>query len=96
MFKLIVTDGQTFNNYDLLCDSILEFIASNNAESLEIVSSDVRGADNFGVKSAEENDILVKHFPSYWDLFGKSAAMYHNSKSYTNLRRIIATLFASS
>lgn len=72
--KVIIAGSRTFNNYELLCESLKDINIS------EIVCGGARGADSLGEKYAKEHNIPIKYFYPQWDLLGKKAGMIRNQE----------------
>lgn len=72
--KLIIAGSRTFNNFTLLCESLVSF------ESMvtEVVSGTAAGADMMGEYWADAVGIKIMRFPAQWDLLGKSAGYIRN------------------
>jgi len=72
--KLIIAGTRTFNDFTLLCTSLVPY------ESIvtEVVSGTASGADQMGEYWAEALGIPVKRFPAQWDLLGNSAGYIRN------------------
>ena len=72
--KVIIAGTRTFNNYQLLCNTIKEL----NINIDEIVCGGAKGADALGAKYAKENNIPIKYFLADWDKYGKGAGPIRN------------------
>ena len=72
--KVIIAGTRTFNDYQLLCNTIKEL----NISIDEIVCGGARGADTLGEKYAKENNIPIKYFLAEWDKYGKRAGFIRN------------------
>ena len=72
--KVIIAGTRTFNNYQLLCNTIKEL----NINIDEIVCGRAKGADALGEKDAKENNIPIKYFLADWDKYGKGAGPIRN------------------
>ena len=76
--KVIIAGGRDFTDYEYLkktCDVILYGI-----KSVVIVSGKANGADKLGEKYAHEKQHVVKSFPAFWDVYGKSAGYKRNEQ----------------
>lgn len=78
--KLIIAGSRTFNNYQLLEESILA--ETNNLElgPTEIVSGMAKGADRLGELFAGKHNIKVAYYPANWALYGKKAGFLRNKE----------------
>lgn len=72
--KVIIAGTRTFNDYQLLCNTIKEL----NINIDEIVCGGAKGADALGEKYAKENNISIKYFLADWDKYGKRAGPIRN------------------
>ena len=77
MERIIICGTRTFDNYQLLCQT-LDKIITNPAKA-EIVSGRAKGADILGERYAKEHNIPLVMFPAQWDLYGKSAGFKRNA-----------------
>jgi hypothetical protein len=79
-FKLIVAGGRDFNNYDQMCDALMEL--ADDPELLgpyevSIVSGMARGADALAAHFARTNSIKLYPMPADWNT-GKGAGYARN------------------
>ena len=74
--KLIIAGGRDFSDYDLLKNTLDDFLADK--VDVEIISGGARGADELGERYGRENHLLIVRFPANWDLYGKSAGPIRN------------------
>lgn len=74
--KLIIAGGRDFTNYELLYNTVTNFI--NNDSNIEIISGGANGADKLGERYATENGYLIIKFLAKWDKYGKSAGYKRN------------------
>lgn len=70
--KTIVAGSRTFNDYELLENTLKEH------EITEIVSGTARGADSLGEDYGIKYNIPIVKFPPNWDKYGKSAGYIRN------------------
>ena len=83
MYRIIIAGSRTFDNYELLEESLNEYIAEvfqKKVDSIEIISGTAKGADSLGEKYAIEHNYLIKRFPADWNKYGKSAGYIRNEK----------------
>lgn len=76
--RLIIAGTRTFNDYELLRDTVKSFIG--DCTDVEIVSGTAEGADKLGERFAEEFGYPVKRFPADWKLHGKAAGPIRNEQ----------------
>lgn len=74
--KIIIAGSRNFNNYNLLKNTLVPFIAENNVK--EIVSGGARGADKLGALLGEQMHIPVKIFYPDWEGYSKAAGIIRN------------------
>lgn len=75
--KLIIAGSRSFDNYELLKDSLLKDFQNNLTE---IVSGTARGADKLGERYALEFNIPITYFKPDWELHRKSAGYIRNEQ----------------
>jgi hypothetical protein len=80
--KLIVAGSRTFNDYQLLEDSIFNFLAilKYKISETEIVSGTAGGADKLGERFAHRQRLKCTRFQANWEKFGKSAGYKRNEQ----------------
>lgn len=81
-FKLIVAGGRDFNNYDLLCNELME-LADDPLKlgpyEVSIVSGMARGADALAVQFARTHGVKLYEMPADWNgPHGKGAGYARN------------------
>jgi len=80
--KVIVAGSRTFNDYELLketLDTFKMYLAKKCVdEPIEIVSGTARGADKMGEQWAKENGCVIHEFKPDWDGLGKYAGYKRN------------------
>lgn len=74
--KLIIAGGRDFNDYDLLCDKVSQFIGDE--KNITIVSGLAKGADTLGCNYAAENNYPIEGFAAEWHIHGRSAGIRRN------------------
>ena len=80
-FKLIVTGGRDFNDYETLCDELNDLAYNEYADrEVSIVSGMARGADALTVKFAKEVGVKLYEFPADWSHYGKRAGFIRNAQ----------------
>ena len=70
--KVIIAGTRTFNNYQLLCNTIKKL----NINIDEIICGGAKGADALGEKYAKENNIPIKYFLADWNKYGKGGGAH--------------------
>jgi len=78
MLKIVVAGSRTFNNYELLKQTLDVYIG--NQQNVEIVSGTARGADQLGEQYAREKGFTIKRFPADWEKYGKRAGYLRNEE----------------
>lgn len=88
--KIAIIGSRTFNNYELLRQSLDEFSFEANADISLIVSGGAKGADSLGERYAQENDIETLIFLPDWKKHGKGAGFVRNQLIIDNSDFVIA------
>ena len=65
MFRVIIAGTRTFDDYDLLCRS-MDYYLQNIQEPIQILCGLAKGADQLGLKYAQEHGYEVQGFPANW------------------------------
>lgn len=86
--RLIIAGGRDFNDYDLLCDKVSQFIG--NTSDVTIVSGLAKGADALGCDYANENNYPLEGFAAEWHIHGRSAGIRRNKYMAKNADSLIA------
>ena len=86
--RLAIVGSREFTDYDLLCNTMKDFIAKHGMPS-SIVSGGARGADTLAERWAKENDVGVIIFKPDWSK-GKGAALERNFDIVGNCTHMIA------
>lgn len=95
MIRIIVAGSRNFNNYSLLEQSLMDYIAGNfDPNDIEIISGGARGADSLGERFARECQLKLKRFPADWDRYGKSAGYRRNAEMADYAKQETGVLFA--
>lgn len=74
--KLIIAGGRDFSDYDLLKNTLDNFLADKVGVS--IITGGAKGADELGERYGRENYLSFVRFLANWDLYGKSAGVIRN------------------
>lgn len=94
MIRIIVAGSRNFNNYSLLEQSLMDYIAGNfDPNEIEIISGGARGADSLGERFARECQLKLKRFPADWDRYGKSAGYLRNAEMADYAKQETGVLF---
>ena len=75
--KIVVAGSRTFNDYDLLETTLLNYLKENKND-VTIISGAARGADQLGERFARHHGYNLKCFPAQWDAYGRSARIIRN------------------
>ena len=95
MIRIIVAGSRNFNNYSLLEQSLMDYIAGNfDPNDIEIISGGARGADSLGERFARTCQLKLKRFPADWDRYGKSAGYLRNAEMADYAKQETGVLFA--
>lgn len=89
--RLIIAGGREFDDYDLLCDKVSQFIGTE--QNVTIISGLAKGADTLGLKYAEENGYPIEAFAAEWvkdGQFDKSAGIKRNKLMAKSADSLIA------
>lgn len=76
--KLAVVGSRTFNDYNLLKESIDNLINEKKIKIDALVSGGAKGADSLGAQYGQENNIPLIEFKPDWKKYGKSAGFKRN------------------
>ena len=77
--KVIIAGSRTFNNYDLLCETMAHLL-DNGLITHEIVCGGARGTDELGARWAKAVNIPIKYFYADWNKYGKAAGPIRNEQ----------------
>lgn len=86
--RIAVIGSRTFNDYDLLRDTILSKF--NPSDIQEIVSGGARGADKLGEQFAQEFGLKTNIFLPDWERYGKRAGFIRNTDIIKNSDLVFA------
>lgn len=78
--RIIVAGGRDFDDYDLVCKSLDEFLKDKDKSEVEIVSGRAIGADRLGERYAEEHDLNCVKFEAKWFGLGRRAGIVRNGQ----------------
>lgn len=77
--KIAIIGSRTFLDYELLSDTIKNYLSENNLIIKSVVSGGAKGADTLAEKFALENTIEMIVFKPDWKRFGKRAGFMRNT-----------------
>lgn len=90
MLRIIVAGGRDFNNYELLKQTVNQFISDNSEANPYIVCGRARGADTLGEKFAREYSYKIRYYLADWSTYGKSAGFVRNVEMAENADALVA------
>lgn len=76
--KLAIVGSRTFNNYEILKESIDNLLKERNIKLDAVVSGGAKGADSLGAQYSKENNISLIEFKPDWKKYGRSAGFKRN------------------
>ena len=78
--RIIVAGSRDFKDYDLLCDTLVNYLSEkgysdivDNQSQVKFISGTARGADVLGEQFAYTCGYDVVRFPAAWDKYGNGA-----------------------
>ena len=86
----IIVGGRDFNNYELLKQTVNQFISDNSEANPYIVCGRARGADTLGEKFAREYSYKIRYYLADWSTYGKSAGFVRNVEMAENADALVA------
>ena len=89
MFRVIIAGTRTFDDYDMLCRS-MDYYLQNIREPIQVLSGMARGADQLGLRYAQEHGYEVQGFPADWEKYGKAAGPIRNLRMVQNADALVA------
>jgi len=78
--KIIVAGSRTFNDYQLLEETLDDIIQSRGITQPIIISGTASGADSLGERYAEKRGYQIMRFKPDWQQYGKSAGYIRNKE----------------
>ena len=95
MIRIIIAGSRNFNDYTLLEQSLMDYIAGKfDPNKIEIISGGARGADSLGERFARECQLKLTRFPAQWDKYGRSAGYRRNTEMANYALKETGVLFA--
>lgn len=78
--KIAIIGSRTFNDYELLSNTVTSYCDANDIFIKTIVSGGAKGADTLAERFAEENTLEMKIFHPNWELLGRNACSARNTE----------------
>ena len=72
--KVIIAGGRTFDNYELIEQTMAEL----DFDVDYVISGGAYGADSLGERWAENHNIPVQRYPAQWNKYGRRAGVIRN------------------
>ena len=99
--RIIVAGSRGFKNYDLLRDTLMDYLdfmddkdVVDNPSQVKFISGTAKGADTLGEQFAYTYEYEVIRFPAAWDIYGKSAGYRRNAEMAKYASEAYGVLFA--
>lgn len=99
--RIIVTGSRGFKNYDLLRDTLMDYLdfmddkdVVDNPSQVKFISGTAKGADTLGEQFAYTYEYDVIRFPADWNTYGKSAGYRRNAEMAKYASETYGVLFA--
>ena len=99
--RIIVAGSREFKNYDLLRDTLMDYLdfiddkdVVDNPSQVKFISGTAKGADTLGEQFAYTYEYEVIRFPAAWDIYGKSAGYRRNAEMAKYASETYGVLFA--
>lgn len=89
MFRVIITGGRDFNDYELLSKTMKDYLASIG-DDICVVCGQARGADTLGEQYAKEYNHSIQYYPANWKRYGKAAGYIRNTEMANNADALVA------
>lgn len=81
-FYLLVAGSRTFDNYDLLRNTLDVCLSKKTNKTIHVVSGGAKGADSLAERYAKERGYQLHVFKADWNTFGKSAGYRRNEQMH--------------
>lgn len=78
--KIAIIGSRTFNDYELLSNTVKSYCKANNILPKIIVSGGAKGADTLAERFAKENNLEKKIFHPNWEFLGRNACSARNTQ----------------
>lgn len=82
--NIAIIGSRSFSNYELLCETINNYLIKNELTAKCVVSGGAKGADVLGEKFANENGLEMIVFRPDWKKYGRSAGFIRNTQIIEN------------
>ena len=99
--RIIVAGSREFKNYDLLRDTLMDYLdfmddkdVVDNPSQVKFISGTAKGADTLGEQFAYTYEYDVIRFPADWNTYGKSAGYRRNAEMAKYASEAYGVLFA--
>ena len=99
--RIIVAGSRGFKNYDLLRDTLMDYLdfmddkdVVDNQSQVKFISGTAKGADTLGEQFAYTYEYDVIRFPADWNTYGKSAGYRRNAEMAKYASEAYGVLFA--
>ena len=99
--RIIVAGSREFKNYDLLRDTLMDYLdfiddkdVVHNPSQVKFISGTAKGADTLGEQFAYTYEYDVIRFPADWNTYGKSAGYRRNAEMAKYASEAYGVLFA--
>ena len=99
--RIIVAGSRGFKNYDLLRDTLMDYLdfmddkdVVDNPSQVKFISGTAKGADTLGEQFAYTYEYDVIRFPADWNTYGKSAGYRRNAEMAKYASEAYGVLFA--
>lgn len=89
MFRVIISGGRDFNNYEGLAQ-VMDRLLVNVTDEIQIVCGMARGADRLGERYAKERGYSIRYFEADWDEHGRAAGYIRNEEMAKNADALVA------
>ena len=99
--RIIVAGSRGFKNYDLLRDTLMDYLdfmddkdVVDNPSQVKFISGTAKGADTLGEQFAYTYEYDVIRFPADWNTYGRSAGYRRNAEMAKYASEAYGVLFA--
>ena len=99
--RIIVAGSREFNDYDLLRDTLMDYLdfmddkdVVDNPSQVKFISGTAKGADTLGEQFAYTYEYDVIRFTADWNTYGKSAGYRRNAEMAKYASEAYGVLFA--
>ena len=99
--RIIVAGSRGFKNYDLLRDTLMDYLdfmddkdVVDNPSQVKFISGTAKGADTLGEQFAYTYEYDVIRFPADWNTYGKPAGYRRNAEMAKYASEAYGVLFA--